>query len=195
MNIIAVQSSNRPDGLTASLAKEVLAGATEATDNAGKCIETAVVDLNSLKINVCRACGERGWGQCREGRGCIQDDDFTQLYERICRADALVFASPVYFGDLSESAKTFLDRLRRQEWSRKEAGRLRGKPVVGIMAAGGSGNGPVNAVRSLENYMTYIGMSHVIYLPTSRQNQGVQFKAAREAGRHLAGILLEGHPS
>ena len=192
MKILAVQSSNRPDGLTASLAKEVLAGAMEAAGEAEKSLETRVVNLNELKIGVCRACGESGWGQCRQGRGCIQDDDFTQLHEEICQADALVFATPVYFGDLSESAKTFLDRLRRQEWPRKESGRLRGKPVVGITAAGGSGNGPVNAVRNLENYMTYIGMSHVIYLPASRQNQKLQFKAAREAGRHLAGILLGG---
>jgi len=190
MKIIAVQSSNRPDGLTASLAREVLAGATEAASQAQQSLETRLVNLNQLKINVCRACGEQGWGQCREGCGCIQDDDFTQLYEEICGSDALVFATPVYFGDLSESAKTFLDRLRRQEWPRREGGRLRAKPVVGITAAGGSGNGPVNAVRNLENYMTYIGMSHVIYLPVSRQNQKPQFKAAREAGRHLVEILL-----
>jgi hypothetical protein len=40
-----------------------------------------------------------------------------------------------------------------------------------------------------------MGMSHVIYLPASRHNQAVQFKAAREAGRGLAAALFEAHPS
>ena len=42
------------------------------------------------------------------------EDDFATLVERVTSPDVVVFvAMPVYFSDLSESPKAFLDRLRR----------------------------------------------------------------------------------
>jgi len=81
------------------------------------------------------------------------DDDFQNLREKINRADAFVFSSPVYFGDLSESAKRFLDRWRRCEISNRETSPLKGKIAIGIAAAGGSGGGAVSALLNLENYL------------------------------------------
>ena len=65
------------------------------------------------------------------------DDDFQNLREKINRADALVFSTPVYFGDLSESAKRLFDRWRRCELVNRETSPLRGIPAIGIAAAGG----------------------------------------------------------
>ncbi|MDP2872646.1 MAG: flavodoxin family protein [Bacillota bacterium] len=180
MNVIAIHSSNRPDGLSARLAAAVLEGAGAAGAS------TELVSLNDLHIETCQACPPAGWGQCRAGQDCVLEDDFQGLRAKIVAADALVFVTPVYFWDLSESAKRFLDRLRRAEWPRRDSSPLRAKPVVGIAAAGGSGTGAVPAIANLERYMTYLQMQHVVYLPVSRQNQALQIKAAREAGAFLA---------
>lgn len=181
MSVLAIQTSVRPDGLTASLAREALHGAAAAG------AQTELVHLNELRIEPCRACAPRGWGRCRDGEDCvIEDDDFQELRAKVIAAGALVFATPVYFWDLSESAKRFLDRLRRAEWPRREETPLKGKPVIGIAAAGGSGTGAVPAVANLERYMTCLQLEHVVYLPVSRQNQDLQLAAAREAGRFLA---------
>jgi len=59
------------------------------------------------------------------------NDDFQSLREKINGADALVFSTPVYFGDISESAKSFLDRWRRCETSKHEASPLKGKRIIG----------------------------------------------------------------
>jgi multimeric flavodoxin WrbA len=107
MKCLAIQSSPNLDGLTASLASAVLKGYTEAGG------EAELVNLNERDIKTCIAC-ENGWGQCRNG-DCILVDDFEAIRGMIREADAFVFATPVYWSDLSESAKSFLDRLRRCE--------------------------------------------------------------------------------
>jgi multimeric flavodoxin WrbA len=43
------------------------------------------------------------------------DDDFAALHHRMLDADAYILVSPVYWGDLSETAKAFMDRVRRCE--------------------------------------------------------------------------------
>jgi multimeric flavodoxin WrbA len=54
------------------------------------------------------------------------DDNFQDLKGKINHADALIFSTPVYFGDPSELAKCFLDRWRRYEIYNREASPLRG---------------------------------------------------------------------
>ena len=66
-----------------------------------------------MTIERCRQCDDDGWGLCRREGRCIIEDDFAGLVDKIARADAVVFSTPVYFSDLSESMKAFLDRLRR----------------------------------------------------------------------------------
>ena len=103
LKVVAVQSSPNVDGLTCQLTKAVLEGAES------RGAETELVHLNKLKIDSCMA-HDRGWGTCRTEGKCMIQDDFQNLREKINKADALVFSTPVYFGDLSESAKRFLDR-------------------------------------------------------------------------------------
>ncbi len=185
MKILAIQSSPNQDGLTSRLAQAALAGA------GAEGAEVDLVHLNALNIRPCQACGN-GWGQCGKLYQCVHQDDFEQLRAKIMAADGLVFSTPVYFHDLSESAKIFLDRLRRCEWPQREQSKLRGKPVVGIAAAGGSGNGAVNGARNLEAYLaTWLGMKQVAYLAVTR-SQEWQLDSARHAGAQLARVIRYG---
>lgn len=189
INIVAIHSSNRSHGLTGSMVGALLEGAEKAATALEIDLSTEVVALNSLNIQVCKACGDRGWGPCRAGEPCVIDDDFRPLLEELVKADALVFATPVYFHDLSESMKGFLDRLRRSEWVRIDNPRLVGKHVVGIAAAGGGGGGTPRTIEVLERYMSYFGVINVAWLGVWKINSEVQLKAAYMTGEHLIKVI------
>ena len=40
------------------------------------------------------------------------DDDMAELTRKVKDADGVIMSSPVYFGDMTGLAKSFIDRLR-----------------------------------------------------------------------------------
>jgi multimeric flavodoxin WrbA len=90
----------------------------------------------------------------------------------------------VYFGDLSESAKIFLDRLRRCE-AFSELGTFSGKKVMGIASAGGSGRGAVRALLHLEDYLRRLGFDIFDLVPVTRLSKEHKMKMLEDAGRRL----------
>ena len=64
-------------------------------------------------INKCYACGKRGRGISGDQHRCVQKDDFNDIYNHMSEFDLYIFITPVYFHEMSESAKTFFDRLKR----------------------------------------------------------------------------------
>ena len=176
MKCLAIQSSPNVDGLTCSLAEAVLKGVEEAGG------ETELIHLNRMDVKTCIAC-ERGWGQCRQG-DCILEDDFEAIRQKIGEADAFVFATPVYFGDLSESAKAFLDRLRRCEaFSGQNLGK--GKKTIGIASAGGSGNGAARALYGLETCLKRTGFQIFDLVPVTKFTKDHKLPMLEAAGRRL----------
>jgi len=175
MKVLAIQTSPNHDGLTAETAKRALKGA----ESAGH--ETELVNLNDLVIKKCKAC-DGGWGQCRREGTCIHEDDFAELIEKIQAADALVFTTPVYWWDISESAKTFLDRMRRLE-TYYQFGRYSGKPYLGIACAGGSGNGAARALYLLEEYLKRIGFKNYDLVTVTQANRAHKLPMLEEAGK------------
>jgi len=177
MKCIAIQSSPNVDGLTASSAQAVLEGfKAEGGD-------VELIHLNQLDIRTCLAC-EKGWGRCRNG-DCIQEDDLDLIRGKIAEADVLVFATPVYFHDLSESAKRFLDRLRRTEaFSGRDT--CVGTRAIGVAAAGGSGNGAARALHNLEDYLKRLGLEIVDLVTLTRFSKDHKLPMLEQAGRRLA---------
>jgi len=177
MKCLAIQTSPNTDGLTTSLAQKVLDGfSAEGGD-------VELLHLNKMNIKPCQAC-EKGWGKCRVGN-CILVDDFQSIREKIGETDALVFVTPVYFGDLSESAKRFLDRLRRTEaFSGRDT--CFGKRFIGVSAAGGSGNGAVRALNNLEYYFKRLGCEIVDLVPVTKFSKDHKATMLEEAGKLLA---------
>jgi len=117
------------------------------------------------------------------------EDDFQNLREKINEADALVFSTPVYYGDLSESAKRFLDRWRRCESVNRETSPVKGKRVIGIAAAGGSGGGAVNALHNLEAYLRFLQFTIFDLVPVTQVSQKHKMDMLRVAGRRLVSEL------
>jgi multimeric flavodoxin WrbA len=142
--------------------------------------------LPELRIERCRQCDENGWGTCRTEGQCEIEDDLAALVDRIRAADAVVFATPVYFGDLSESMRAFTDRLRRM--ARHEVGRagITDKRAIGICVAGGGGGGGPACSVSLEKVLRTCGFDVVDMVPARRQNLGLKCEVLRITGRWLA---------
>ncbi len=126
MKILAMQGSPNVDGLTAKMAKQAVAGAGAAG------AKTELLALCELKLGACRQCDD-GWGQCRREGTCIIDDDFDGVRQKMAAVDGIVISTPVYWGNLSEVFKSFLDRLRRCE---RGAGRAQGRGQVGARHRG-----------------------------------------------------------
>jgi multimeric flavodoxin WrbA len=177
MKCIAIQSSPNLNGLTASLAEAVLKG-VESEDGT-----TELIHLNQLDIEPCIAC-DSGWGSCREENICILEDDFEAIRKKMAEADAIVFATPVYWHDLSESAKRFLDRLRRCE--ARDFKTFTGKKIIGITAAGGSGRGAVRALYNLEDYLRRLGFEIFDLVSVTRLSKDHKLDMLVEVGRSLA---------
>jgi len=178
MKVVAVQSSPNLDGLTSGLVQAVLRG-LEARGG-----ETELIHLNKLDIKPCIAC-DNGWGKCRKEGICILEDDFQKLREKIAKSDALIFATPVYWHDLSESAKIFLDRLRRCETGRGFK-TFTGKKAIGIASAGGSGRGAVRALYNLEDYLRRLGFDIFDLVSVTRFSKDHKLEMLERAGKRLA---------
>lgn len=180
MRILVISGSRNPEGQTARAAKAFLDGATQA----GASCE--IVFLPELDIERCRQCDANGWGTCITDGRCVIDDDFAQLVDQMRAADAIAFANPVYFGDLSESLRAFLDRVRRT--TRHSAGQagIQGKPAVGMCVAGGSGGGAPACIASMEKALATTGFDVVDLIPARRQNLDMKCDVLRVVGKWLA---------
>jgi multimeric flavodoxin WrbA len=178
LNVIVISSSPNKDGLTAACAAAAVAGVRMAGGQAEE------IRLNDLKIGLCQACGD-GWGTCLEEHECQTQDDFQALHARVRQADAYVIVTPVYWGEPSESAKAFLDRLRRCEAPRGRESSLFGKPVVGVAAAGGSGGGMITCLSSLERWIQHVQARLFDLIPVNRWSKGYKLVAIRAAAQAM----------
>jgi len=179
MKLIIISSSPNKDGLTAACA----AAARDGVVKAGG--EVEMVSLNDLHVGMCQAC-DNGWGTCHEHHECQVLDDFQDLHQRTCAADGLVLVTPVYWGEMSESAKAFTDRLRRCEATRDDESALRGKPVLAVAAAGGSGGGMITCLASMERWIQHVRARTFDLLPVNRWSRQYKLETIRAAAEALA---------
>jgi len=146
---------------------------------------TERVFLPALNVAHCRQCDDNGWGLCRTEGRCVVDDDLRGLVEKIRLSDNVIFATPVYYADLSESMRAFTDRVRRI--STHEAGRvpIKGKPAIGVCVAGGGGGGAPACCVSLEKVISICGFDVVDMIPVRRQNLQAKLKELELVGQWL----------
>jgi multimeric flavodoxin WrbA len=100
MKIVTLLGSPRPKGNSAALARQFNAEAEK------RGFKTTTHALNALNYRGCQGCYA-----CKTSReDCILRDELTNVLEDVARADVLVLASPVYFGDITSQLKGFIDR-------------------------------------------------------------------------------------
>lgn len=160
-NVLILNGSPRKKGNTAYLIGKAAEGIREADPDA----EIEVIPLDSLKINPCRACDA-----CRKedriGKYCTVRDDMAALYDKVVNADAIVFASPVYWFSMTAQLKLFMDRLYGLWLEKTNA--LEGKAIAAIMVYGDVdpyASGAVNFIHTIEDACKYCGaeLKGVVY--------------------------------
>jgi multimeric flavodoxin WrbA len=187
MRVLMISGSRNRAGQTAQAAQSLLEGAASAG------AEVESVFLPELDIQRCRQCNPDGWGTCRSAGSCCVTDDFAGVVAKIAAADAVIFATPVYWGDLSESIRAFLDRLRRI--TRHEAGRkqVEGRTAFGVCVAGGGGGGSYACAASLDKVLVTCGFNVVDITPVRRQNADLKRQVLRATGAWLAQAQRDGN--
>lgn len=183
MKTLVLLGSRDPEGRTARSADAFLQGTAEAGSDG----ETLF--LPEMALERCRQCESSGWGECQAEGTCVIDDDFAGLVDQIAAADAVVFATPVYFGDLSESMRAFLDRLRRTCMHDAGRARVQGTAAVGICMAGGGGGGSPACAVSLDYVLSRCGFDLVDMVLVRRQNLELKLDVLRVTGRWIAAYL------
>lgn len=179
MKILVLSGSRNPQGKTAHAINSVRKGITAAGG------ESECLFLPELNLERCRQCDPDGWGLCRKEGRCTIEDDLPTLVEKIKSSDVIVFANPVYFGDLTESMRGFLDRLRRIRFMRTDPVIPQGIPAVGLCYAGGSGYGSPNCCASLDRALQMCGFDVVDMVPLRRQNLEAKLPALKIIGKWL----------
>ena len=98
--VYIVSSTPRKNGNSEILANEFARGAEEAGNSVIK------INVRELDLKFCIGCL-----YCQSHDKCVLSDEMNSLYNDIQTADVLVFATPIYYYEMSGQLKTFLDRL------------------------------------------------------------------------------------
>lgn len=101
MKILVITGSPHKHGTSALLADKFIQGAEEAGH------EVFRFDAAFKDIHPCMACR-----RCRTtDLGCVFKDDIEELNPHLLEADAVVFASPIYYYDWTAQLKLAIDRF------------------------------------------------------------------------------------
>lgn len=183
MNVMIFTSSPNTDGLTAACGSAAQTGAEKASAH------VVMVNLNKYRIGRCNSCGN-GWGLCRNEHKCKIQDDFQGLHAAMVGMDAYILITPVYWGEISESAKAFFDRLRRCEALKKDKNLLEGKPVIAIAAAGGSGNGLTSCLASMERFFSHVKANKFDLIGVTQKNRVYKLDTILSAAREMVRVSI-----
>jgi multimeric flavodoxin WrbA len=96
---IAICGSPRKNGNTEILARHTL----DAIETEG--LTTELISLAGTNIKPCTACMV-----CSKEEQCPIEDDLFPIYHKMKDADAIILASPVYFGSATGQIKSLMDR-------------------------------------------------------------------------------------
>ena len=172
MKVVGICGSPRAKGNAAYLLGVALGECKKAG------LDTELIELAGKKIGFC--------GGCAACPPCHVKDDMQKIYPKLGGADAIIVASPTYFGGPTGLLKTFMDRtltLRRDNF------KLRGK-VGAVIAVGGSRNGgQENVCRDILNWMLIHDMTVVgDGAPTAHFGGIVVARNPGEAAKDEAGL-------
>ena len=148
MYILALNGSHNNDGNTAFLLNEILRYCAEKGAETEICsVSEAIMDT---KTPFCVACST----PCT--KKCYKDTKLDTLFDKIERADFVVFGSPVYFGSMTGQMKCFFDKTRDARANKKWLGKpmaehihscalVSGMTLIGNSSVSGMGHFGVSA--------------------------------------------------
>jgi multimeric flavodoxin WrbA len=182
--VLILAASPRNNGNSTILASK----AAEGVKAAGG--EADLVPIGKLKIAPCNACDA-----CRTKpvEGCVIKDDMQPLYNKIKDAQGIIFATPVYWFNVSAQMKLFIDRTYavhdegRYALTGKDIGVILTYEDEDVFASGG-----INALRSFQDICAYVKADLVgaVYGSAGKagdvQANGELLQKAYDLGREIA---------
>ena len=98
--VLVITTSLRSKSNSDRLAEELIRGAKDAGH------EVESISLKGKQIHFCIGCFA-----CQKTQKCVLEDDAIGIAKKVKEADILVFATPIYYYEMSGQMKTLLDRL------------------------------------------------------------------------------------
>jgi multimeric flavodoxin WrbA len=139
-SVIVINGSVRDSGNTDALLSKFHEAAGEFTES------IVQFDLRKLQIGDCRGCCD-----CRDNAECSQADDMTSIREDVNDARLIIFASPIYWCEVTGLMKTFIDRLYFYHHP-STANLIAGKKVIVVCPMGEAENIEYEAEIMIEFY-------------------------------------------
>jgi multimeric flavodoxin WrbA len=184
MKILGIIGSPRKGGNSAILAEQVVSG------GASKWAQAECVTLSDLSIAPCTACAA-----CKQNGGvCVIEDDMAGLIEKMKSADALVLATPVYYGDVTAQMKAYIDRcysLMDMQFNSL----LKGKKAALVVTCAQPQDGMTeHTLKTLQQFCAFNQMQIVgeikgsgVLMPGEAKEKSNLMNAAKALGEKLAG--------
>lgn len=97
--VLIIGTSPRKNGNSNTIAQEFAKGATASGNN------VEIVYLYDKHINFCKGCLA-----CQKTHKCVIQDDANEIVEKIKNSDVIVWATPIYYYEMSGQMKTMIDR-------------------------------------------------------------------------------------
>ena len=99
-SVLVISTSLRAKSNSDILTESLIKGAREAGH------EVEPISLKDKEVKFCIGCLA-----CQKTQECVIKDDAVWMAEKVKNADTLVFATPIYYYEMSGQMKTLLDRL------------------------------------------------------------------------------------
>ena len=98
--VVIISASPRKNSNSNALAESFAKGAADAGN------EAEVISLIGKKIEFCRGCFV-----CQKTGQCVIKDDVAEIEQKVLAADVVVWATPIYYYEMSGQMKVMIDRL------------------------------------------------------------------------------------
>ncbi len=136
--VLVISTSLRVGSNSDFLVGHLIAGAKDAGH------EVEHISLKGKEVKFCVGCLV-----CQQTRRCVLSDDAVWIAEKVKSADTLVFATPIYYYEMSGQMKTLLDRMNPLYPSDY---RFRSVYLLSVAAEDGK-NTPEKAVSGLQGWV------------------------------------------
>ncbi|MGN0403267.1 MAG: flavodoxin family protein [Acetatifactor sp.] len=98
--VVVISTSIRANSNSEVLAKSFADGASYAGN------EVEFITLKDKQIDFCKGCLV-----CQQTGNCVIKDDVTKIMDKVIDADIVVWATPIYYYEMSGQMKVLIDRL------------------------------------------------------------------------------------
>lgn len=103
--IYIINGSPRRNRNTDKMCKSFAAGVEQAGGSA------EIIDLYNIDFKGCRSCFACKLRNGKNAGRCAYPDGLTRVLDKVSHGGGIVFASPIYFGEVTGVMKSFLERL------------------------------------------------------------------------------------